>query len=79
MTSYIEQNNLKVVPVQQAPPEPIVSQPVAETKKTTSTSTQPQHHADYEDIEITNIRKVIAKRLLFSKVKIKKLEYIQII
>jgi pyruvate dehydrogenase E2 component (dihydrolipoamide acetyltransferase) len=25
--------------------------------------------ADYEDIEISNIRKVIAKRLLFSKVK----------
>jgi pyruvate/2-oxoglutarate dehydrogenase complex dihydrolipoamide acyltransferase (E2) component len=71
VTSYIEQNNLKVVPVQQAPPEPVVSQPVVTTQKTTST--QSQHDADYEDLEITNIRKVIAKRLLFSKVKIENL------
>jgi len=63
--------------VPQAPPaEQKVSPATAPAKKAPSTGAQSKHHVDYEDIEITNIRKVIAKRLLFSKVKLKLLKYL---
>jgi hypothetical protein len=56
--------------VQVESPAPVAaaaaSQPAATAPSTAQAAAQPE--ADYEDIEISNIRKVIAKRLLFSKV-----------
>lgn len=78
MKAYILENNLK--PHVQAADNEIVKNPpstssteqIASTllskPKAPSTSNIEQNEVDYEDIELSNMRKVIAKRLLFSKV-----------
>ncbi len=42
--------------------------PAASSQPASAQAQEARPEADYEDIEISNIRKVIAKRLLFSKV-----------
>ena len=42
--------------------------PATPPPKAPSASVVEQNEVDYEDIELSNMRKVIAKRLLFSKV-----------
>lgn len=81
MKDFIQQHNLVVVAAQEeskpvqtsssAPPPPPPPQQQATASTTTRTVIQNEdHEIDYEDIEISNIRKVIAKRLLFSKTTI---------
>ena len=38
------------------------------TNKTSNANVNPEYEPDFEDIELTNMRKVIAKRLVLSKV-----------
>ena len=74
--SYIEQNNLPIAtesaeqasssaPAPLSAPAPVVSVTSAAAASTTAPAS-----ADYEDIELSNVRKVIAKRLVFSKTTI---------
>lgn len=73
MKAYIEKNNLTPkTPVSEPGPTivSVTSAPPAAAAQS-APAPRPQHpdqELDYEDIEITNMRKVIAKRLLFSKV-----------
>merc|ERR1739848_287597 len=39
-------------------------------KKTSNANVNPEYEPDFEDIELTNMRKVIAKRLVLSKTTI---------
>ena len=70
---YILENNLKPSVdanesenVKTGPPLSPTSQ-ITSMPKPQSASSE-QNEVDYEDIELSNMRKVIAKRLLFSKV-----------
>lgn len=68
MKAYIDQNGLK--------PQSVEASPVQETRKEPETKqtqvkkpsgSHPEYQPDYQDIELSNMRKVIAKRLVFSK------------
>ena len=71
MKAYILENNLKPTMAQAEEikqtetPRPTTPPPPPKAK---SASAVEQNEVDYEDIELSNMRKVIAKRLLFSKV-----------
>ncbi len=77
---FIEKNNLSVVadvapatPQATAPPtaQAQVAQPPQASASPTRTVIQSQdHEIDYEDIELSNMRKIIAKRLVLSKTTI---------
>jgi hypothetical protein len=70
---YITSNNLKPVQVEVPLPtanvEPASAVAVQQTQSFTASPVKTlTSTADYEDIELSTVRKVIAKRLLFSKV-----------
>ena len=74
MKEYIIKNNLSsAAAAVTQPTEPVkvanvnpIKQPAAAGPKT-----HPEHEPDFEDIELSNMRKVIAKRLVLSKVNLK--------
>lgn len=75
MKAYISTNNLSPVPRKEEPkmaaiPEPVKDVPVQEkpVSRPAGGSQHPEYEPDFEDIELSNMRKVIAKRLLLSKV-----------
>ena len=63
---FIIQNNLQPAPRQEQP----VAAPIAPVapQKATVTPVNEEHAPDFEDIELSTMRKVIAKRLILSKV-----------
>lgn len=70
MKAYIDQHKLtpkQSEPVSVEAPAKSIEQPVAPVVKQASKANH-EHEIDYEDIELSNMRKVIAKRLVFSKV-----------
>ena len=76
MKDYIAKNNLQPVKIEHAEPAPSQQQaaPQAEASKPkpqaiSKAGQNPEYEPDYEDIELSNMRKVIAKRLLMSKVR----------
>lgn len=72
MKAYIEQNGLKPKPADVKPVETPVA-PKAEPAKSQvnkPSGSNPEYEPDYVDIELSNMRKVIAKRLVFSKTTI---------
>ena len=71
MKAYILENKLTpVVETATEAPKQTASQTPATTsaEKPRSKSASSEQELDYEDIELSNMRKVIAKRLLFSQV-----------
>ncbi len=72
---YIIKNNLSPAPKVSAPSQQL-QVPVAEAqatqpaKKASNPNVSPEYEPDFEDIELTNMRKVIAKRLVLSKTTI---------
>lgn len=64
---HIIKNNLQPAPVKQ---EQVAPATVETPKKVNEfvAKTSEEHEPDYEDIELSNMRKVIAKRLVLSKV-----------
>ena len=79
MTEYIIKNNLSPAPTRKseqtstiALPSPIVSaKPIAAQNRISNpSSVSLEYKPDFEDIELTNMRKVIAKRLVLSKTTI---------
>ena len=71
MKAYILEHKLTPVTetVTEAPKQPAVpAQPAPSAEKPKAQSASSEQELDYEDIELSNMRKVIAKRLLFSKV-----------
>ena len=69
---FIIKNNLQPAPVRHEQPAatPVVSTTTtpAAPKKASVTPVNEEHEPDFEDIELSNMRKVIAKRLILSKV-----------
>lgn len=69
MKTYIEQNGLKLKQVEASHVEtPAAQPPKAQISKPSGSN--PEYEPDYVDIELSNMRKVIAKRLVFSKTTI---------
>lgn len=71
MKAYIDQHNLTPKQItSMTEPLPVHEEPrsVPATSAKKSAGANPEQELDYEDIELTNMRKVIAKRLVFSKV-----------
>jgi pyruvate/2-oxoglutarate dehydrogenase complex dihydrolipoamide acyltransferase (E2) component len=69
--AYILEHKLTPVTetVTEAPKQPAApAQPAPSAEKPKAQSASSEQELDYEDIELSNMRKVIAKRLLFSKV-----------
>lgn len=72
---YIIKNKLSPKPVS-VTNEKVAQQAVTqvadskEAKKTSNSNANPEYEPDFEDIELTNMRKVIAKRLVLSKTTI---------
>ncbi|CAF0764083.1 unnamed protein product [Brachionus calyciflorus] len=70
-TAYIYQNGLKPKPIEV---EEVVTSSRAEPSKAQVSQkpagSHPEYEPDYQDIELSNMRKVIAKRLVFSKTTI---------
>lgn len=74
---YIAKNNLQPVPIEHAQAAPSqavapqeVSKPSASPSRAGGGMMHPEYEPDYEDIELSNMRKVIAKRLVMSKTTI---------
>ena len=72
---YIIKNGLSPASVAQAQVQvaPVVAAKAAAQTKTSKPvgSAHPEYEPDYEDIELSNMRRVIAKRLVLSKVSLK--------
>ena len=62
---YIIKNNISPAPVKVEASAPAAA-PVS--KSAVSSDINPEYEPDFEDIELSNMRKVIAKRLVLSKV-----------
>lgn len=71
MKEYIIKNSLSPAPVAPAQVAPVA--PAAKQTKTSKPAgpAHPEYEPDYEDIELSNMRRVIAKRLVLSKVSLK--------
>jgi pyruvate/2-oxoglutarate dehydrogenase complex dihydrolipoamide acyltransferase (E2) component len=66
---FIIKNNLQPAPRQeQTVAAPIVLVATTAAQKATVIPVNDEHDPDFEDIELSNMRKVIAKRLILSKV-----------
>ena len=74
MKDYIAKNNLQPVKIEHVSAAQAAPQaPAAEASKPKASASRagglhPEYEPDYEDIELSNMRKVIAKRLVMSKV-----------
>ena len=77
MKAYIYKHNLSPAPQKAEPVAQSVVAPKPEAPKAESavqntssrpSNVNPEYEPDFEDIELSNMRKVIAKRLLLSKV-----------
>lgn len=72
MKEYIIKNNLSPAPAAAAQPQvaPVSAAPAADQAKTSKPAgpVHPEYEPDFEDIELSNMRRVIAKRLVLSKV-----------
>lgn len=67
MKEFIDQNGLKPKLTQSIPVETPI-EPVPKKNQTQKPSgSHPEYQPDYQDIELSNMRKVIAKRLVLSK------------
>ncbi len=68
---YIKENNLSAVvhsvPLPQAAAKPAAASAAAASKSTAAAKPAPRPRSGYTDVELTNMRKVIAKRLTESK------------
>lgn len=72
---YIIKHNLSPAPVSPAAVSPAQAAPVSPAVEKAKTSKparsgHPEHEPDFEDIELSNMRRVIAKRLVLSKTTI---------
>lgn len=68
---YIAKNKLSPAPKKPEPSTVVnTAQAFAPPKKTSNPNVSPEYEPDFEDIELTNMRKVIAKRLVLSKTTI---------
>lgn len=71
---YIIKNNLSPAPAAASQPQvaPVSVAPAASQAKTSKPAgpAHPEYEPDYEDIELSNMRRVIAKRLVLSKTTI---------
>lgn len=65
--TYIDKNRLTPQVVVESEPISPTSSSIERPRSQSKAATQ--HETDYEDIELNNMRKTIAKRLLESKVK----------